>query len=109
MNEKEKKKSYNERILNVEHGSFTPLVMTANGGFSRECSTFYSLLADMIATKRKQHVSVVSAWLKRKLMFSLINSVVLCLRGSRSIFNDNAIASSLTNDINVSEKITNIQ
>ena len=35
MNEKEKKKSYNKRILQVEHGSFTPLVMTANGGFAR--------------------------------------------------------------------------
>ena len=35
MNEKEKKKNYNERILQVEHGSFATLVMTANGGFAR--------------------------------------------------------------------------
>ena len=37
INEKEKKKTYNERTLQVEHGSFTPLVMSATGGMSREC------------------------------------------------------------------------
>ena len=34
VNEKEKKKLYNERILQIEHGSFMPLVMSATG---REC------------------------------------------------------------------------
>ena len=29
MNEKEKKKMYNERVMQIEHGSFTPLVMSA--------------------------------------------------------------------------------
>ena len=37
INEKEKKKTYNERIFQLEHGSFTPLVMLATGGMSREC------------------------------------------------------------------------
>jgi len=108
INEKEKKKSYNERILNIEQGSFTPLVMTANGGFGRECSKFYSRLAELIATKRKKHVSIVSAWVKRKVMFSLINSVILCIRGSRSVFDNNAISNSINNNIDISESITNI-
>ena len=30
-NEKEKKRSYNERVMQVEHGSFTPLVLSASG------------------------------------------------------------------------------
>ena len=33
INEREKKKHCNERIQNVVQGSFTPLVMSANGGF----------------------------------------------------------------------------
>ena len=41
INEKEKKKTYNERILQVEHGSLTPLVMSATGGMSREYKKFY--------------------------------------------------------------------
>ena len=35
INEKEKKKHYNESIQNVEHGSLTLLVMSANGDFGR--------------------------------------------------------------------------
>ena len=33
INEREKKKHCNERMQNVVQGSFTPLVMSANGGF----------------------------------------------------------------------------
>ena len=36
IDENEQKKTYNERILQVEHGSFTPLVISATGGMSRE-------------------------------------------------------------------------
>ena len=34
INEKEKKRTYNERILQVEHGSFKPLVMSVTGGIT---------------------------------------------------------------------------
>ena len=37
INENEKKKQYNERVLQVEHSSLTPLVMSSNGGLGREC------------------------------------------------------------------------
>ena len=53
INEREKKRQYNERILHVEHGSFTPLVMTALGGMGREASKFYSPLSESIVEKRK--------------------------------------------------------
>ena len=51
MNENEKKKAYNDRVMQVEHGSFTPLVTSAAGGMARECSKFYSRLSEMIAEK----------------------------------------------------------
>ena len=35
INENEKKKQYNERVLQLKHGSFTPLVISSNGGFER--------------------------------------------------------------------------
>ena len=37
MNEQEKKRAYNERILQVDHGTFTPLVFSVNGSMGREC------------------------------------------------------------------------
>ena len=54
INEKEKKKCYNERILQVEHEGFTPLVMSATGGMGRECKEFYSRLSEIVAQKRGQ-------------------------------------------------------
>ena len=40
LNEKGKKRLYNERIMQVEHGTFTPLVMSATGGMGRESLIF---------------------------------------------------------------------
>ena len=54
IKEREKKRQYNERILEVEHGSFTPLIMTALGGMGREASKCYSRLSESIAEKRKE-------------------------------------------------------
>ena len=52
INEKEKKEHYNEKVHNMEHGSFTPLVMSGSGGFGRECKHFYVNLLEKIAEKR---------------------------------------------------------
>ena len=46
INEREKKRPYNEWILEVEHGSFTPLVMTAFVGIGRETSKSFSRLLE---------------------------------------------------------------
>ena len=45
LNEKVKKKNYNKRILEVGHGSFTPIVMSAYGGVGKKItnSTIVSL------------------------------------------------------------------
>ena len=50
-NEEEKKKNYNARVLNVENGTFTPLVFSVNGGMGRECKELYSRLTETIAEK----------------------------------------------------------
>ena len=108
ITENEKKKQYNERVLQVEHGSFTPLVMSSNGEFGRECKRFYSKLAEQIAEKRKQPYSIISSWIKRKITFSLLPSIGLCLRGSKSIRENENIAKSIENDSAVSEGLTKI-
>ena len=84
LNEKEKKRAYAERVLQVGHGSFTQLVFSAIGGMGRETTKFYSLLAEILADKKNTQYSFMMAWLKRQIVFSLINSVAMCIRGSRS-------------------------
>ena len=61
-NEKEKKRAYNERILNVEQGSFTPLVFNAMGGMGRECHAFYKRLTELLVEKRKQPENIIGKW-----------------------------------------------
>ncbi|KAG0711155.1 hypothetical protein GWK47_021211 [Chionoecetes opilio] len=49
---REKIRSYGDRIRNVDHGSFTPLVFTTSGGMGPKAKCFYSRLADVIAEKK---------------------------------------------------------
>ena len=52
-NEAEKKLQYNQRVLQVEPGSFTPLIFSCFGGLSRECNRFFSHAAEQIAKKKE--------------------------------------------------------
>ena len=82
--EGKKKRKYMERILNEEYGTFTPLVFSSSGGMSKETKRFFQRLAELISIKTNVSLPETSAWLKRKLSFSLVRSSVICLRGSRS-------------------------
>ena len=85
-NENEKKRQYNQRILQVEHGSFTPLVFSCFGGMSRKCGRFFSHAADHLAEKRKSPKNVVTAWIKARMNFALIRSCIMCIRGTRQSY-----------------------
>ena len=52
--EKEKKRAYNSRIINVEHGTFTPLVFSLTGGEGPETSMFHKHIAQKIANKTRK-------------------------------------------------------
>ena len=82
--ETEKIRSYEERIRNIEHGSFFPLVFTLAGGMGKIAEKCYSRLADMLAESRKQSRAVVIAWMRCRLSFSLLRSAILCIRGTRT-------------------------
>ena len=59
-NVNEKKREYNQWILQVEHGSFTPLVFSCFGGISRECSRFFSHNAERLARTEEKNVKLWS-------------------------------------------------
>ena len=71
-------------MIDIEHGSFTPLVFSATGGRGREAKKFFKRLAEMISEKKKTTYSDTITWFNRKLNFSLIKSLHICIRGSRS-------------------------
>ena len=71
-NEEEKKKQYNATVLNVENGTFTPLVFSANGGMGRECKRLYYRLIEMIVEKRNISNSIATTIIRTKISFSLL-------------------------------------
>ena len=40
-----KKRNYNQHIIQVEKGTFKPMVFSIYGGMGRECQDFYSKLS----------------------------------------------------------------
>ena len=79
-----KKRKYGERVLNVEHGTFTPLIFSCLGGMSVECAHFYNRMADKLSEKRNITVSQSRMWVRTKLSFCLLRATHLCIRGSRT-------------------------
>ena len=57
-NEKEKKQSYYERILEIENRSFTPIVFSDMGGIGKEGKTFHKRLSEMIDPRKKKTTSI---------------------------------------------------
>lgn len=84
QNEQEKKRAYEERVREVEHGTFSPLVFSTSGGMGPIATVVYRRIASLIAEKQQQPYSRTLFWLRCKLSFSLLRSAIMCLRGARS-------------------------
>ena len=76
---------YNERVIRVEHGTFTPIVFSSCGGNGFETGVFMSKLIDKLAEKKDMDQSVVANYVRTKVSFELVKSQVRCVRGSRSL------------------------
>ncbi len=81
--EREKRRQYQERVCQIERGSFTPLVFATSGGMGPAATVAYKRLASMLATKRKASYAQTMAWIRAMLSFALLRSAIMCLRGSR--------------------------
>ena len=84
-NEKAKKREYNSRITQIEHGSFTPIVVSAFGGYGVETGRFVSKLIEKLSEKKDLEKSVVANYIRTKVSFELIRSQVASIRGSRKL------------------------
>jgi hypothetical protein len=81
--EQEKKRKYSDRILQIDHGSFTPLVFSSCGGMGPETSSAIRKLASMVAEKRNEQYSHTISLLRMRISFALIRASLICLRGTR--------------------------
>ena len=82
--ENEKKPEYGKRVREIENATLTPLVFAASGGMGEEGSIFYKRIAELISIKTKKTYTETTRIIRCRLLFSLIRSAILCIRGSRS-------------------------
>ncbi len=75
--------------MEVEHGSFTPLIIGTNGGMGTECKAFMKNLADLLSRKQQEEYGPTIALLRTKLSFEVLRSTMLCVRGSRRPWRSN--------------------
>ena len=84
IHENEKQRLYSRRVLEIEHGTFTPLVFTTTGGMGKECLMYHSRLAQLIAIKKGEQYAKTISWIRTRTSFALLRSALVCLRGYRT-------------------------
>ena len=78
-----KKNAYGERVLNVEHGSFTPIIFSTTGGAGPEADKHHKRIAELISMKKKEEYSNVINYIRTRLRFNLLRSILVAVRGER--------------------------
>ena len=86
QHEQAKKREYMERVLQVENGSFTPLIFGTSGSLRHECQTFLQTLSNKIAAKEGEKYTQTVTWIRMRLSFEILRSAIACVRGSRLPF-----------------------
>ena len=81
--EQEKKRTYNDRIIQVEKGSFSPLIFSTTGGMGPEATRYHKKIAQLISAKRGEIYSDVVNHIRTRIRFSLLKSVLVAVRGER--------------------------
>ena len=69
--------------MQVERGSFTPIVGSTFGGMGTEANRHHKRIASLIAQKRKEEYADVIGYIRTRLRFSLLKSVLTAVRGVR--------------------------
>ncbi len=82
QHEMSKRRQYNRRVQEVEHGCFTPLVFTTGGGMAPEATVAMKRLASLLSQKRDENFSTIMGWLRCAISFGLLRSSLACIRGS---------------------------
>jgi hypothetical protein len=97
--EQEKKRTYNERIIEVEKSYFTPLVFSTSGGMGKEAEKFHKRLATLISNKRNISYSDAISHMRCKLRFSILRTTLTAIRGYRG--SSGNWGDTITSDINI--------
>ena len=74
--------------MEIEQGTFTPIIFTTKGAMGHECEKFHKSLAQKLAKKRGEKYADVMRYIRVKLSFLVLKASLLCLRGTRVKVNE---------------------
>ena len=81
--ETQKKTAYNVRVLEVEKGTFTPIVFSTTGGMGIEAQNLFKNIAVKMSNKTGQRYSETIGFIRKRLRFDLLKTTIIALRGYR--------------------------
>ena len=85
--ERRKKNEYGSRVINVERGTFTPLVFSTYGISGPETTIFLKSLASLFVERNADlSYSVVMGILRTRISFCLLKWCITCFRGCRNTY-----------------------
>ena len=83
--ENQKKAEYNSRVIQIEKGTFTPLVFSTSGGMGKEADKFIRRVAERMSWKRGEKYSSVVSFLRRRYRFDVLKTCIISLRGFKKM------------------------
>lgn len=81
-----KKKRIRKWVIEVEHGTFTPIVLSMTSGWGPSASIMYKRLAFLISGKYSSSYSSTMRIIRTRITFSLTDSAIMCLKKRGVIF-----------------------
>ena len=90
--ENEKKRKHNQRVMDVEMGTFTPLEFGTNGGMGLDCQNFLRTLANKLSSKNNEPYASVISWLRIQISYAILRTVHRCVSGSRYPFKSREVS-----------------
>ena len=82
--ENEKRRKYEQRVVEIEHSTFIPFVLACTGGVGPAATLTLKRVGNLLAEKHNSPYSHVMGFLRNRLSFALLRSTLMCLRGTRS-------------------------
>ena len=102
QHENEKKSQYNNRVLQVEKGSFIPnLVMSTSGGMAKEATRHHKRVGELISSRRDARYTDIMRYIRTRLRFALLRTVLASVRGVRGKRSDRGAASIANTSFNM--------
>ena len=75
------KRLYTQRVMDVEQGTFTPLVFTTTAGVGEECKRYHNRLAELVVAKKGEDYATTVSWIRSKVSFATLGRLYSVLEG----------------------------